>query len=625
MNKKIKEKNISKKILSLLLISLFFLSGCIKEDKIKNENDYYEELPNNYLFNDYINTTDDDKTLIKNIRDALIKNSSIQIEGNNFSFVFNNTYSWVFITIYQEKQDWIRSYALNDTLEKTVNDCIKQLIQNKNFKNFLIQDVSVSRLQFEIITTPGTLVYTDQMSSSNLNDNYRWEIGVDGLMAINETDKKFSCPTDAYVENMLYIYDVVDEFEEEFGSENFTFLKFHTRSFITFENEVIPLYRGYPLQEEYTYKDCEAAIFNGLDWLVNHQIDDGRFIYYVDSITGSTQDHIHPNSDYYNMLRHCGALLFLLKAYEETGNETYLSSAEKGVDFIINNLQVRVIDSYKNGMYPFYNKKAKLGGAGLALCVFCKYAAINESVYYYAEGITRHILEEIQEDGEFNYYYIYPSPGSNLFSFYYPGEALLALAEFYKICKDETLKTNILTKAEKAIDFLIYERPIKYAGHFKSLPSDSWLMSAILEWSDAPQLDKEDYKNFVYEDAEAMVTHQYNFTNALYPDYLGGFYYNYGDHVYCDGARSEGLMSAYELAKKEGKNELAKRLLNSLELAALSQLRLVNTNISNYPYSNVSIAHGGIRFKLTRQWFRIDTIQHVGTFYLRLLKEIGYL
>ena len=34
-------------------------------------------------------------------------------------------------------------------------------------------------------------------------------------------------------------------------------------------------------------------------------------------------------------------------------------------------------------------------------------------------------------------------------------------------------------------------------------------------------------------------------------------------------------------------------------------------------------AVGGIRFKLARQWFRVDTIQHVASFYLKFLRDLG--
>ena len=40
---------------------------------------------------------------------------------------------------------------------------------------------------------------------------------------------------------------------------------------------------------------------------------------------------------------------------------------------------------------------------------------------------------------------------------------------------------------------------------------------------------------------------------------------------------------------------------------------------SVYSAPNPERTIGGIRFKLTRQWLRIDTIQHVVSFYLKFL------
>ena len=80
--------------------------------------------------------------------------------------------------------------------------------------------------------------------------------------------------------------------------------------------------------------------------------------------------------------------------------------------------------------------------------------------------------------------------------------------------------------------------------HYQSLPSDSWLMMAINELVDQNGFDDEDYRAFVFSDAEKMIQHQYQEDNALFPDYVGSFYYRYGDHAYPDGARAEGLLAA---------------------------------------------------------------------------------
>jgi hypothetical protein len=34
---------------------------------------------------------------------------------------------------------------------------------------------------------------------------------------------------------------------------------------------------------------------------------------------------------------------------------------------------------------------------------------------------------------------------------------------------------------------------------------------------------------------------------------------------------------------------------------------------------NPAKAIGGVRFKFTRQWFRVDTIQHVASFFMKFL------
>ena len=60
-----------------------------------------------------------------------------------------------------------------------------------------------------------------------------------------------------------------------------------------------------------------------------------------------------------------------------------------------------------------------------------------------------------------------------------------------------------------------------------------------------------------------------------------------------------------------------------MPLVAWAALRLANTRESVYSVPNPDRAIGGIRFKLTRQWFRIDTIQHVASFYLKLLAALA--
>jgi hypothetical protein len=70
---------------------------------------------------------------------------------------------------------------------------------------------------------------------------------------------------------------------------------------------------------------------------------------------------------------------------------------------------------------------------------------------------------------------------------------------------------------------------------------------------------------------------------------------------------------------KAGDQERIERYREACIKAASATLRLCNTPESVYSAANPKRAIGGIRFKLTRQWFRVDTIQHVASFYLKFV------
>jgi hypothetical protein len=147
-------------------------------------------------------------------------------------------------------------------------------------------------------------------------------------------------------------------------------------------------------------------------------------------------------------------------------------------------------------------------------------------------------------------------------------------------------------------------------------------MMAINDLWDVPELRWDGARDFVLPDAEQMVPHMYHETDALYPDYGGSFYYDYGDVPFADGARAEGLLAGYQMAVKVGDTDKNQRFLAALKKLAWATWHLTNTPQSVYSVPNRPMTLGGIRFKHTRQWFRVDTIQHVAGFYLKFLPEL---
>ena len=72
------------------------------------------------------------------------------------------------------------------------------------------------------------------------------------------------------------------------------------------------------------------------------------------------------------------------------------------------------------------------------------------------------------------------------------------------------------------------------------------------------------------------------------------------------------------LARFLGNQELESKYLEACRKTAQSQMLLFNSDKNNYAHLNPEKSKGSIRFKATRQWVRVDSIQHVACFFLRL-------
>jgi len=71
-------------------------------------------------------------------------------------------------------------------------------------------------------------------------------------------------------------------------------------------------------------------------------------------------------------------------------------------------------------------------------------------------------------------------------------------------------------------------------------------MQAIEEWVKIEGFDDQAYIDFVFNDAQAMIDHMYQEHDAPYFDYIGAFYYHYGEHAYRT-VPLRGMMAAYYL------------------------------------------------------------------------------
>jgi hypothetical protein len=297
----------------------------------------------------------------------------------------------------------------------------------------------------------------------------------------------------------------------------------------------------------------------------------------------------------------------------------------KALDYLETTAEYYTLNG-EQAAYIYSERKSKLGGAGIGLYLLAEYQLLTGDDTYrdFADALARHTLAQITDSGEFIYYNIYldevitTETNAKYFSFYYPGEALCGLAKYLHLLKSED-RSTYFERMTLALNYLITIRPTERASEYTEVPSDSWLMMAIKELWDFEEMRDSLYAGFVFDDARKMVEQMYKVTDSPCPDYAGAFYYKFGDYPYADGARLEGLLGAYELALKMGEQEIARLLWRALKLGAWSVMHLVNTPDAVYCAKRPGVAVGGIRFKMTRQWFRIDTIQHVASFYAKML------
>ena len=594
--------------------------------------------------------------LLKRIRNALASGKAINIGDLNLSGIinFNPQETLVYISLFQNGQKFIRYGSKRKDFETTINRDIEMLRKNKNFSNFSVNDENSCRIMLEYI------IDRKKINKSELNsehfDNGRFEIGINGLELRKDGISYYYMPTDAITLSHMGLRSVLQTLVRKTpiakltnsiserlnilsASNDYEYYLFRSRAFITYKNNCIPLYRGNIRYTDFSYDILFNQVIKSVDWILDNMYEDGRFLYYYDCCDDTYKDHEHPNRPennlYYNDLRHCGGVIALIRAYELTSDQKYIDAAKKALNWSVS-ISKEHDTNWGKAYYAFYNNKAKLGGTGVLLVAMMQYRSFtgDKSFDEYIKGYTRHILSRVYQNGEILGYYIHPKyhngePLINMtdeerketFSFYYPGEALLGLALFANnFLDDENLAKEVRKISKKALDWIVDERPKIYADLFTALPSDAWLMQAIEEWCKDKDFQKQNYINFVFTDAATMVEKTYRRDDSPYIDYEGGYYYQYGDHYFPDGARSEGLVAAYYLAKYLKMGNLAQKLLNACKKVAMCQFHLFNNELNNYSHKNQERSRNSIRFKATRQWVRVDSIQHVSCFFARLYK-----
>lgn len=222
-----------------------------------------------------------------------------------------------------------------------------------------------------------------------------------------------------------------------------------------------------------TKKQVKKALTLGAKWLEKMQNSDGRFNYWYDPV----KDNISPAWDD-NFLRQAGTSLSLIAAFEALGDSTYLWMAEKNIHY----LQHFYKRSDDGKGYYLFQGKAKLGGLALPMMSLIKLDDLLKTALY--EDQIRELynmityLQDLYGTGQFKSTYVYNNDytyekNTNWESNIYPGETLLALANYY----EKTGNREIKVRFDQAINFY---RNSKFWGKRPFFP---WTISALSKMS----------------------------------------------------------------------------------------------------------------------------------------------
>jgi hypothetical protein len=221
-----------------------------------------------------------------------------------------------------------------------------------------------------------------------------------------------------------------------------------------------------------TPERLERSMALAVDYLKAHTLETGRFVYEVNKKG-------EPVGKKYNVLRHAGTIYSLSMYHERTPSPELRELIVRAARYLLERHVAPVADLPGRstifslaGEEEGNHRSAKLGAAGLGLIALIRARALDESVVglEVLREIGEFILFMQQPDGSFRSKYSERIGFDDDFdSLYYPGEAILSLADLYEIDRDP----RWLEAALRAVRSLI-DRQRAMDG----LPPDHWLMIA---------------------------------------------------------------------------------------------------------------------------------------------------
>jgi hypothetical protein len=334
--------------------------------------------------------------------------------------------------------------------------------------------------------------------------------------------------------------------------------------------DIVELYRGVPLKTiwDVTRAALVKSLELGAQWLMTNQADDGQYAYKYTPTNKPGKRWTAGG----NIVRHALNPYTLLMVNKIAPRPEYVASARKGTEFTLNFLRRegnRCVICHRDPPARYYN--AKIGTVAVTILSILKLGDVADISDY--DDVLKCLAEELMymqdPNGHFRQYDVpedHPYYGAE--STIAPGEFVFALSRLYSHYKDARYKEAVdraLPWYMKAWRKLLDERTphgVYDEEHRVNLIGIvPWLVTAMNDLHQAT--GEQRYADIAFEQQEWIDKEFFWYPKrAEYPDYVGASFKVHRELPAINSCQyTEGAAAAYDLAKRVGHDEEARRKL----------------------------------------------------------------
>ncbi len=358
-----------------------------------------------------------------------------------------------------------------------------------------------------------------------------------------------------------------------------------------------------------TQADFDLAIALAGDYLKRAVGKDGKFVYLANPTgrpsTPVTAPGAVPPEEQYNIVRHAGAILALVYAYEADGkrDQGMRDALVRSIGYML--AAVKPASALKDADVIVENDLVRLGGNGLGVNAIARYTKATGDAQF-VPAVKRLANWVVQTQGPHGNYTIHEQRYSDgliiqTSSLYAPGEAMWGLAELHDL--DPT--GPWLNSAAEGVDYMVTTRDPGVTDDMKYV--DHWMLYAIEHVVSRGRKDQQWTRHA--QRMVATVTRTQIEPSIEHPGWAGA--YTRPPNANETATRVEGLCSAFRFfsATRPASPEID-RVRRSIEPATRFQFRqqFLIPQAMYYPQP-LSIL-GGFRSAPNDARVRIDSLQH---------------